>query len=77
VEWSNTYADFIPNRDYAMDPVLDLLYPIVNDLNRVAVAGSEDYDPTQHEIVGLLGAPFYWRHLIQGSLPLVSNGVVV
>jgi Adenylate and Guanylate cyclase catalytic domain len=51
-----------------------LFYPIINELDRVNVVGIKDYDPTQHEVVGLLAAPFYWRAMIRAS---DSKGIVV
>jgi Adenylate and Guanylate cyclase catalytic domain len=57
--------------------VSDLYYPIVNELDRVDVAGSKDYDPIQHDLVGVLSAPFYWRAMIRENLPPDSKGIVV
>jgi Adenylate and Guanylate cyclase catalytic domain len=59
------------------EPVSDFYYPIVNELDRVVVAGSKDYDPSQHEIVGVLAAPFYWRAMVRENLPSDSQSIVV
>jgi Adenylate and Guanylate cyclase catalytic domain len=59
------------------EPVSDFYYPIVNELNRVVVAGSKYYDPSQHEAVGVLAAPFYWRAMIRENLPSDSQSIVV
>jgi Adenylate and Guanylate cyclase catalytic domain len=55
----------------------DIVYPIVNELDRVVVAGAEDYVAADHKVVGMLGASFYWRSLIRNILPKGSTGIQV
>jgi Adenylate and Guanylate cyclase catalytic domain len=67
----------LESRCSRIKPVSDFYYPIVNDLDRVVVAGSKDYDPIQHDLVGILSAPFYWRAMIRENLPPDSKGIVI
>jgi Adenylate and Guanylate cyclase catalytic domain len=57
--------------------VQDLVYPIVNEMDRVVVTGAEDYVAADHKVVGMLGASFYWRSLIRNILPKGSTGIQV
>jgi hypothetical protein len=81
-EW---IKDFIPPEDDPMEPISDIIYPIIADLaaKRVGVMTSKnntddtDYQPSEHQFVGLLSLSVYWRDLIRGILPPGSNGIVV
>jgi hypothetical protein len=57
--------------------IQDLVYPIVNEMDRVVVTGAEDYVAADHKVVGMLGASFYWRSLIRNILPKGSTGIQV
>jgi class 3 adenylate cyclase len=56
---------------------MDIFYPIINDISRVKIAGSDDYTVKNNTLVGALAATVYWRSIIQNTLPPGSNGVVV
>jgi hypothetical protein len=77
--------DFIAPEDEPMEPISDILYPIIADLaaKQVAVMTSKnntnqtEYNPSEHEFAGFLSLSIYWRDLIRGILPPGSNGIVV
>ena len=56
---------------------MDILYPIIDNISRVNVAGSEDYDAANNTIVGVLAATVYWRDIVRNILPPGMNGIAV
>jgi hypothetical protein len=73
------YADwlktFISPDERADEPISELLYPVINRVDKVRVAGAVDYKPENNQIVAILSGNFYWRSLIRNILPGGSNGV--
>jgi hypothetical protein len=43
----------------------DITYPIINDIDRITVAGGKDYNAEDHSIVGFVGSTLYVRELIR------------
>jgi hypothetical protein len=61
-----------------MEPISELIYPIVNNIDQVVVAGAEGYDPEEQEsAVGVIISLVYWRSIIRDILPFGSNGIQV
>jgi Adenylate and Guanylate cyclase catalytic domain len=58
-------------------PVLDVLYPIVDDVSRVELLSRADYDPSNHTLVGLVAVSIYWREIIRNVLSAGSNDVII
>jgi Adenylate and Guanylate cyclase catalytic domain len=58
-------------------PVMDVVYPIVDDLSKVELLSSENYDPKNHTIVGLVTCSIYWREIFTDVLSPGSNGVII
>jgi Adenylate and Guanylate cyclase catalytic domain len=58
-------------------PVLDVIYPIVDDVNSVELLSNPDYDPRNHTLVGLVTVSIYWREIIRNVLPPGANDVIV
>jgi Adenylate and Guanylate cyclase catalytic domain len=56
---------------------MDVIYPIVDDLSQVGLLSSEDYDPSNHTIVGFVTCSIYWREIITNVLSPGSNGVII
>jgi Adenylate and Guanylate cyclase catalytic domain len=75
--FAQVYRNYIPKEDNPYEPVSDLFYPIINELGRIEAARGDDYDPSQHSIVGMIAASFYWRDMIRGNLPRDVNGLVI
>jgi hypothetical protein len=63
--WADFYRNFISQSENANEPVSDFTHPIINETNRVTVAGAHDYDPDQSTIVGVIVAEFYWRSMFR------------
>jgi Adenylate and Guanylate cyclase catalytic domain len=60
-----------------MAPMSDFVYPIIDEVSRVWVAGDENYDVAQHNARGMISATVYWRALIRNILPDGDHGIVV
>jgi class 3 adenylate cyclase len=75
--WSEYYKQFISPDEEPLEPVSDLYYPIVDEIDRVFVAGSPTYNPGKHNVVGVLAGQFYWRSMLRNILPDRSNGIHV
>jgi Adenylate and Guanylate cyclase catalytic domain len=75
--FAQVYRNYIPKEDNPYEPVSDLFYPIINELDRIDASRGDDYDPSQHSIVGMIATSFYWRDMIQGNLPRDVNGLVI
>jgi hypothetical protein len=76
-QWALYNKDFIPPNENPMEPVSDLYYPIINDVDSVEVAGARDYNGSEHTFVGMLAASIYWRDLMKDILPANSSSVIV
>lgn len=73
------YSDFIAPDEEPMEPMSDLLYPIIDDATEYfdLHADVDAYNPADHNLMGLLSVSFYWRDLIKDILPEGSNVVIV
>jgi Adenylate and Guanylate cyclase catalytic domain len=58
-------------------PIMDVAYPIVDDLSQVELLASENYDPSEHKLVGIVTVSIFWREIIRNVLSPGSNGVIV
>jgi Adenylate and Guanylate cyclase catalytic domain len=54
-----------------------VFYPIIDKIDKVYVAGADDYNPGEHRFVGMVTASIYWRTLLRDALPPQSNGIQV
>jgi hypothetical protein len=75
--WIDWYAYYVEPGEDPYQPVMDIYYPIIDDISRVKVAGSDDYNTKNHTVVGLLVATAYWRKILGDVLPSGTNGFVV
>lgn len=78
------YSDFIAPGEEPMEPMSDILYPIIEDATELfdlfqdeQQDGTPSYKPADHNLVGLLSVSFYWRDMIKNILPAGSHAVVV
>jgi hypothetical protein len=76
-EWAIYNKDFIPPDENPMEPISDLFYPIIDDVDSVEVAGAKDYNASEHRFVGMLVASIYWRDLMKDILAANSSTVIV
>ena len=56
---------------------MDIYYPIIDDVGDAEYLENDDYNSTDHKIVGVLAATVYWRNLFRDTLPPGSNGITV
>jgi hypothetical protein len=75
--WVEYFNQFIAPDEEPYEPIMDIYYPIVNDISRVITVGRKDYNVKNNTLVGLLASPVYWRSLIRDALPPGSNGITV
>jgi Adenylate and Guanylate cyclase catalytic domain len=75
--WVEYFKLFLEPGIDPFQPVMDVAYPIVNDLSRVEVLSSKNYDPSKHTLVGLMTISIYWREIITNVLSPGSNGVII
>jgi hypothetical protein len=63
--WAEYYRAFISAEDAPAEPMSDLAYPIIDEIDRINVGDNVE----DHTIVGLIGATFYWRSMIRYVIP--------
>lgn len=69
--------DYVKPGDDPVEPMSDIYYPIVDGIEKGLVVGAEGYYPTNHSVVGMITASFYWREFIRDVLPPGTEGVVI
>ena len=74
---ANFISYYLTSGEEPMEPVSDILYPILEDANEWIVEHGQFYNPANHKLGGFLSITFYWRDLIKGILPQGSDGIVV
>lgn len=74
---ANFISYYLTSGEEPMEPVSDILYPILEDANEWILERGPAYPPSGHVLGGFLSITFYWRDLIKGILPQGSNGIVV
>lgn len=73
--WADYFSSYITSGENPMEPLSDFYYPMILDLlDHRSVRSSPDYDPSQHQIAGILSQSIYWRDMIKDILPQDSNG---
>jgi len=71
------YKDFLPPYEEVMEPMSDLVYPIIADAHEYDnLHAGGDYNPSEHTLAGFLALSMYWRDLIRGILPAGSIGLL-
>jgi Adenylate and Guanylate cyclase catalytic domain len=75
--WSGFFASFLPPEENAFEPMLDVYYPIINDVSPNAVLEGGSNNATSTRAVGMLVIPTYWRSFIRNILTEKSDGIVV
>jgi Adenylate and Guanylate cyclase catalytic domain len=74
--WIAYFRQFVPPDVDPFQPIMDIAYPIVDDVSRVELTASDDYEPTNHTLVGLITVSVYWREIFSSALPYGSYGVI-
>ena len=86
--YAKFFQSFIPSGENALEPVIDVYYPILNDLSPNAIAGKVFNNSTEvnsfanatnttGEVVGVVATTIYWRAFLRNILPDGANGIIV
>ena len=75
--WIDWFRGYISPDENAFEPVVDVYYPIINDISHVDVSKGNNYTGTSKDTVGIIAVSIYWRDFIRDILPIGSDGVVV
>jgi Adenylate and Guanylate cyclase catalytic domain len=75
--WIDWLSGYISPSENAFEPVVDIYYPIIDDILHVDVAKGNNFTITSNAIVGIIAVSIYWREFIRDILPPGSDGVVV
>jgi class 3 adenylate cyclase len=77
--WAEFNRNFIGPNEVPMEPMTDLVFPVIDTIDQVRVAGAADYNPDDHKAIGVLTGNIYWRSMIRNILPKGqgSNGIQV
>jgi hypothetical protein len=74
---SKVYKSLIRPDEDPLEPLSDMVYPIVDYLDTVNLNTSAGSPAANSTVVGNLAQTFYWRDLMKNSLPIDSNGLIV
>jgi hypothetical protein len=75
--WIEWYREYLAPYENAFEPVVDLYYPIINNITRVDLSTLESDVSANNTVVALIVVNIYWRDCIRDILPEGSNGIVV
>jgi Adenylate and Guanylate cyclase catalytic domain len=75
--WVKWFQDFNAPYENTFEPLVDLFYPIVNDISRVDQSMVAPDLSANNTVVALIIVQIYWRDFIRDILPEGSNGIVV
>ena len=71
------YTDFLEPGEEPMEPISDLLYPIlINAASKANFFYEDKAAIAEYEMVGVLSSSIYWRDFIKDILPNDSDGLV-
>ena len=70
--WGNIFRQLLKPGEEAIEPVSDLVYPIIE-----VIDGVKTPDTTGDKMVATVVATIYWREYIKKVLPENSKGIVV
>jgi hypothetical protein len=76
-QWANIYKSFIDEDDDPMEPVSDILYPIIDEMNRIEIFDANGNSTTKPVVLGNIATSFYWRDVLRNVLPRKRDGIIV
>ena len=77
-EWARINAAYLPPGENAFEPMLDVNYPIINDVTPTAVLENNNTTTSKNRpTVGIIAMSIYWRELFRNILTEGSNGLIV
>jgi Adenylate and Guanylate cyclase catalytic domain len=68
-------AEYLPAGVEPMEPISDILYPIIHDAHLQIAHMDGAYNPDEHRLVALFSLTMYWRDTMKDILPEGSNGL--
>jgi hypothetical protein len=77
--WAPFFSGSVSRGDDAFEPVSDILYPVIDAIDRIQIFPSHTSDDTEDDdtkVVAVLSASFYWRDVMKNILPS-GRGIVV
>ena len=72
--WIDWLSGYINPSENAFEPVIDVFYPIIDDISYVDVSNHATANKT---LVGVIAVSIYWREFIRNILPPGSDGIIV
>ena len=54
------FSDFLPSNENPVEPMSDLYYPLIDQVDQVNVFEEDPYNPANHTVVGLVTGSLYW-----------------
>jgi hypothetical protein len=63
--------------DNPLEPASEIIYPVVNRLDRIQIVDDNELDNDSSDVVGIISATFYWRDVLKKVLPNGKEGLVV
>jgi hypothetical protein len=87
--WANYFSYSVASGDDPMEPMSDIIYPIVDAIDRIRIvdtSGSSsessitdipNENTTEGKVVAVVSSSFYWRDALKDMLPTGRNGIVV
>ena len=64
---------FISPDENAFEPVVDVYYPIINDISHVDILKGNNYTTTSEALVGIISFTIYWREFIRDILQMAPT----
>jgi hypothetical protein len=71
--WAKTYSRAIDPADNPLEPVSDILYPIIDQVDAIDLHDLKTLTSTQYQTVGNLATTVYWRDFFRDVLSVESN----
>jgi hypothetical protein len=62
--WGEYFQQFLREDENAIEAMSDLSFPIVGDISRVGAFGDDNRSGSNHSVLGMVAATFYWRSML-------------
>jgi hypothetical protein len=71
------YSGSVDKGDSPKEPVSDVLYPVIDRIDKVRIIDDEeDIDFAANKVVGVVSATYYWRDVLKNVLPDGKEGLI-
>jgi hypothetical protein len=72
--WANAYSGSVAEGDNPMEPISDILYPIIDQTDHIQLLSN---NTKSQDVVAVLSATFYWRDVLKNVLPPGKQGLFI